>query len=188
MLHTYAKLLWQKVRVITKLTLWYTGYPNSQAYFPNTGKKFHSFLYLDCGYRPPLCMVFWRQEHIPCLHILLHTISLSVSLLVVIFLLYLSPMSCHFSSDIMAMVSSALGFLFRWCLREDCFPHSCSPPVTLPTMFYFHLLIFFFFCWRIIALQCCISFLHTTTWISHKYTYAPSLFNFLPTSHPPLPL
>lgn len=124
-----------------KLTFWYIDYSNSQGYFPNGGKRFHSILYLDCRYRPPLCMVFWRQEHIPCLHILFHMISLSVSLFKVIFLLYPSPMSCHISSDIMAMISSALGFLFLWYLREDCFPHSCSPPVTLPTMFYFHLLV-----------------------------------------------
>ena len=30
-----------------------------------------------------------------------------------------------------------------------------------------------FFNWRIIALQYCAGFCHTTTWISHKYTYIP---------------
>ena len=34
--------------------------------------------------------------------------------------------------------------------------------------------------WRIIALQCCIHFCHTSTWISHRYTYLPFLLNLLP--------
>ena len=38
------------------------------------------------------------------------------------------------------------------------------------------------FNWRIIALQCCAGFCHTSTWISHRYTYVPSLLNLLPTS------
>ena len=42
----------------------------------------------------------------------------------------------------------------------------------------------FIFNWRIIVLQCCFGFCHTTTWISHKYTYIPSLLNLPPT--PPL--
>ena len=35
----------------------------------------------------------------------------------------------------------------------------------------------FFFDWRIIALQYYVGFCHTATWISHKYTYVPSLLN-----------
>ena len=35
--------------------------------------------------------------------------------------------------------------------------------------------ILFFFNWRIIALKHGISFCHTQTWISHRYTYIPSL-------------
>ena len=45
----------------------------------------------------------------------------------------------------------------------------------------------FFFNWRIIALQYCVGLYHTSTWISHRYTYVPSLLNPLssPTpSHP----
>ena len=42
---------------------------------------------------------------------------------------------------------------------------------------------FFFFNWRIVALQYCVGCCHISTWISHKYTYVPSLFNFPPTSH-----
>ena len=42
----------------------------------------------------------------------------------------------------------------------------------------------FVFNWKIIALQYCVGFCHTSTWISHRYTYVPSLLNFPPTSHP----
>ena len=47
---------------------------------------------------------------------------------------------------------------------------------------------FFFFNWRIIALQCNVGFCHTLTWISHKYTYIPSLLNLPsnPALRPPL--
>ena len=34
--------------------------------------------------------------------------------------------------------------------------------------------------WRVIALQCCICFSHTSTWISHRYTSVPFLLNLLP--------
>ena len=37
----------------------------------------------------------------------------------------------------------------------------------------------FNFDWRTIALQCCVDFCHTTTWISHKYTYVPSLLTLI---------
>ena len=46
----------------------------------------------------------------------------------------------------------------------------------------------FIFDWRIIALQYCVGFCHTATWISHRYTYAPFLLNLPPTSHPIPPL
>ena len=45
----------------------------------------------------------------------------------------------------------------------------------------------FIFNWRIIALQYCVGFCHTTTWISHKYTYDPSLLNISPTPTPSHP-
>ena len=46
---------------------------------------------------------------------------------------------------------------------------------------------FFFLNWRIIALECCVGFSHTTVWISHKYTYISSLLVFppIPYSIPP---
>ena len=38
--------------------------------------------------------------------------------------------------------------------------------------------------WRIIASQYYAGFCHTSTWISQRYTYVPSLLNLPPTSHP----
>ena len=40
------------------------------------------------------------------------------------------------------------------------------------------------FNWRIIALQVRVGFCHTSTWISCRYTYFPSLLSHHPTSHP----
>ena len=40
----------------------------------------------------------------------------------------------------------------------------------------------FIFNWRIIALQYCVGFCHISTWISHRYTYVPSLLKFPPIS------
>ena len=33
-----------------------------------------------------------------------------------------------------------------------------------------------YFCWSIVALQCCASFYRTAKWISYMYTYMPSFF------------
>ena len=41
----------------------------------------------------------------------------------------------------------------------------------------------FFFYWRIIALQFCVAFCHTSTWISHRYIYISSLLNSPLTPH-----
>jgi len=43
---------------------------------------------------------------------------------------------------------------------------------------------YFIFNWRIIALQNFVVFCETSTWISHRYIYAPSLLNFPPISLP----
>jgi len=44
----------------------------------------------------------------------------------------------------------------------------------------------FFFYWWKIALQFCVGFCHTTMWISHNYTYIPSLLGLPPQPHPTL--
>ena len=48
--------------------------------------------------------------------------------------------------------------------------------------------IFFFFFLRIIAFQYCVGFCHTSTRISHRYTYVPSLVDAPPIAHPTPPL
>ena len=45
----------------------------------------------------------------------------------------------------------------------------------------------FLFNWRIVALQNCVGFCQTSTWISHRYIYVPSLLN-LPPNTDPFPL
>ena len=51
---------------------------------------------------------------------------------------------------------------------------------------FIQLLKIYIFNWRVIALQYCVGFCHTSTWINHGYTGVPSLLNLLPstTSHP----
>ena len=53
--------------------------------------------------------------------------------------------------------------------------------VGMLAVFYFFSLIYFN--WRIIALQCCVGFCHPSTWISHRYTYVPSLLDLPATFH-----
>ena len=51
-----------------------------------------------------------------------------------------------------------------------------------------HLFIYLFFRWRIIALQNFVVFCQTSTWISNRYTYVPSLLSLLPIPHLLYPL
>ena len=46
------------------------------------------------------------------------------------------------------------------------------------------ILFYFIFNWRVIVLQCCVGFCHTTTWVSHKHTYVSSSLNLLSATHP----
>ena len=47
-----------------------------------------------------------------------------------------------------------------------------------------HFLFSFIFNWKIIAVQYCVGFCHTSSWISHRYTHVPSLLKLSPTSQP----
>ena len=67
--------------------------------------------------------------------------------------------------------------------KHTIFRISCIAPEAILPLFLKKIL-FYLFNWRIIALQCCVGFCLTTTQISHKCTYTPSLLNLHPTSHP----
>ena len=59
----------------------------------------------------------------------------------------------------------------------------------LPRLVFFCFFNYKFICfnWRIIALYTFVVFFQTSIWISHRYTYSPSLLNFPPVSLPILP-
>ena len=64
-----------------------------------------------------------------------------------------------------------------------------SPADTFINMYIKHTRFFnLFFNWRIIALQNVVAFCQTSTWISYRYTYSPSLLNLPPIFHPIPPL
>ena len=63
-------------------------------------------------------------------------------------------------------------------------PRACLRNIQAQRLFFFCSLfspyVILFFYWRIIALQNFVVFCQTSTWISHRYTYIPSLLNLLP--------
>ena len=54
-------------------------------------------------------------------------------------------------------------------------------------IFLFFLFVCFIFNWRIVALQHCVGFCQISSWISHRYTYVPSLLTIPPPPSPSLP-
>ena len=54
--------------------------------------------------------------------------------------------------------------------------------------FIYHFKKFIYFKWRVIALQCCVGFCHTSIWVSCRYACYPSLLNLPANSHPIPPL
>lgn len=70
---------------------------------------------------------------------------------------FLSHLSCYYVTVAASICNSVVNtVLVFFCLFAFCL---------FITLLFFH--------WRIIAIQCCVSFC-TTTWISYKYTYIPS--------------
>ena len=59
---------------------------------------------------------------------------------------------------------------------------------SLTQFFFLNYINLFTFYWRTIVLQDFVVFCQTSTWISHKYTYTPSLLNLPPISLPIPPL
>ena len=58
------------------------------------------------------------------------------------------------------------------------FPYNGFGTLSLNLGFFFFFSWYTFFLnWSIITIQYCAGFCHTSTWISHRYTYAPSLLN-----------
>ena len=80
---------------------------------------------------------------------------------------------------IYSSINGHLGYYYLLNCEYCCYEHG-----------YVNILILFFksiFNWRIIGLQYCIGFCHTSAWISHRHTYVPSLLNLPPTAHLILP-
>ena len=79
---------------------------------------------------------------------------------------------------------------FSWQISISLCPASfCTPSPNLPvtpgvSFFPFFKYKFIYFNWRLITLQYCIGFCHTSTWICHRYTCVPHPEPLLP---PPSP-
>ena len=56
--------------------------------------------------------------------------------------------------------------------RSNCFELTHQYDISFSV-----LLLLFIFNWRLIALQYCVGFCHTTTWVSHRHIHDPSLSN-----------
>ena len=94
------------------------------------------------------------------------------------FSLWLTSLGIADSKSIHITTNDPIPFFFHGLAVFYC--------IYVPYLFF--LLISLFFNWRIIALQNFVVFCHTSTWISHRYTYIPSLLNLPPISHPISPL
>ena len=102
-------------------------------------------------------------------------VILSVSVLIEASTYSLFPLCCGWCQKLRAQ-----GWIHLICTRRGILK-SQGPTMagTLLLVFYIYIYIyiFFFFNWLMIALQYWFDFCHTSTWISHRCTYVPSLLN-----------
>ena len=88
--------------------------------------------------------------------------------------------SCHGTKAVIARDHSVRFY------RQPCGQIICKDglrwEIRIPRLIFFNV---FIFNWRIINLQYCVGFCHTSTWISHSYTYVLSLLNLPPTASYP---
>ena len=83
-------------------------------------------------------------------------------------------------------------FVYIWCLFNTIFKlTNCLFFLSAlsPVFYYFSFFkkLFIYFNWRIITLQYCDGFCHTSTWINHRYTYVPLILNSPPLPPPSIP-
>ena len=73
-------------------------------------------------------------------------------------------------------------------LHSNCILHvnRKSLPASCPRILFFFLF-FFFFNWRVIVLQCCLSFPFTAKWLSYMHTYVSSFIRLSPPARTSLP-
>ena len=108
----------------------------------------------------------WRGDHSHCLDRSFEGMWAYVSKEV-----FFCVCVCEKESGLMA------GFMCKHCWLD--FIH--KPQERLEAVF-FPPKLTYFFNWRIIALQNFVVFCQISPWISHRYTYVPSLLNFSPIS------
>ena len=95
--------------------------------------------------------------------------------------------ACLFLSSSDSLLSCCLNGMKResWEKRE-CWGqglvrwNSCASLFKAVGMVIFHSFICYNFYWSIVALKRCVGFHCTAKWISYRYTYIPSLLDFLP--------
>ena len=97
-----------------------------------------------------------------------------------------SPWSPGFTNTFHTLLKSLLSRDWELLKAGMCEIHieSLVPSIRPPHSRGLKKLFNLFFNWRVIALQNFVIFCQTSTWISHRYTYVPSLKSLPPTSHP----
>ena len=134
-----------------------------------------------------------------CIYILTHSFHLSLINPQWVLELFFLTVPALGDDDMQIQTESItripFGVMCGWTMVTINGPESWKTGFMPIFLFCFFLFVFFFtvflnlfFYWRIIALENFFVFCQTSTWISHRYTYIPSLFKLppisLPTPHP----